>query len=80
MKPLFSAARDTVNQGNIKLDLLAVEFFTLECAIENKMLDFYENHNETASAIIEQSKEDIGSWLQHQKNVCLDYRSQEHQL
>lgn len=42
----FSIQTDASNQGNRKMFPFAVQFFSPECGVTNKMLDFIENADE----------------------------------
>jgi len=63
-KPLpFSIQTDASNKGNRKMFPLAVQYFSPECGVTNKMLDFIENPDESAAgivALLEQSLEKFG--------------------
>ena len=68
-KPLpFSIQTDASNKGNRKMFPLAVQYFSPECGVTNKMLDFIENADESAAgivALIEQSLDKFGLLLDH---------------
>ncbi|KAL4721610.1 hypothetical protein ACJJTC_011663 [Scirpophaga incertulas] len=44
---------DASNKKNIKLFPLVIQYFTVKNGIENKLLDFYENSNESADGMFE---------------------------
>ncbi|KAK1874558.1 Pre-mRNA-splicing factor CLF1 [Dissostichus eleginoides] len=59
----FSIQTDASNKGNRKMFPLAVQYFTPESGVTNKMLDFIENPDESAAgivALLEQSLEKFG--------------------
>ena len=68
-KPLpFSIQTDASNKGNRKMFPLAVQYFSPECGVTNKMLDFIENADESAAGIValtEQSLDKFGLSLDH---------------
>lgn len=47
----FCLQTDASNKKNIKLFPLVVQYFTVEKGIQNKLLDFYENANESADGM-----------------------------
>jgi len=47
----FSVSIDASNKGNIKLFPLALQYFSIDYGIENFVLDFYEDFNESSAAI-----------------------------
>jgi hypothetical protein len=47
----FSVSIDASNKGNIKLFPLALQYFSINYGIENFVLDFYEDFNESSAAI-----------------------------
>lgn len=48
---LFSISGETSNHGNRKMFPCVIRYFTPENCIQNKIIDFYEDANETAIAI-----------------------------
>lgn len=74
-KPLpFSIQTDASNQGNRKMFPFAVQFFSPECGVTNKMLDFIENADESAAGIvdlIEQSLDKFGDSTTCHNKVAL---------
>lgn len=59
----FSLHTDASNKGNRKMFPLALQFFTPEAGVVNKMLDFVENPDESAEGIvkiIQSSLENVG--------------------
>ena len=60
---LFSIQTDASNKGNRKMFPFAVQYFTPESGVTNKMLDFIENPDESAAgivALLEQSLDKFG--------------------
>lgn len=47
----YSIACDASNHGNKKMFPLIIRYFTVEKSIQNKIIEFYEDANETAIAI-----------------------------
>ena len=47
----FSLANDASNKGNRKMFPIAVQYFHLEKGIQNRIIDFYEDSDETSEAI-----------------------------
>jgi hypothetical protein len=52
----FSVSSDASNKNNIKLFLILIQYFSSEKAMQDFVLDFYEDPNETLSAIYENIK------------------------
>jgi hypothetical protein len=52
----FSVSYDASNKGNIKLFPLAIKYFNKEQGIDNFLLDFYDDANETSSGIYNRIK------------------------
>ena len=65
--PFFSIASDASNHGTTKLFPLAVRFYTPEHGVQNKLLDFYDDHKDDSEAIFSQ----VVSRLQ-EKNLGLE--------
>ncbi|XP_047201966.1 uncharacterized protein LOC124855884 [Girardinichthys multiradiatus] len=64
----FSLHTDASNKGNWKMFPLAVQFFTSENGVVNKVIDFVENPDESAEGIvkmIQSSLENVGLSLDH---------------
>ena len=64
----FSLHTDASNKGNRKMFPLAVQFFTPEDGVVNKVIDFFENPDESAQGILEKiqsSLENLGLSLDH---------------
>ena len=64
----FSLHTDASNKGNRKMFPLAVQFFTSEDGVVNKVIDFVENPDESAEGIvktIQSSLENVGLSLDH---------------
>lgn len=49
----FCLQTDASNKKNIKLFPLVVQYFTVKNGVENKLLDFYENSNESADGMFQ---------------------------
>lgn len=47
----FSVATDASNKGNRKIFLACVRYFSAVDGVQSKLLDFYEDSNETANGI-----------------------------
>lgn len=47
----YSIQSDASNRKNIKLFPLVIQYFTVDNGIQNKLLDFYENHDESADSM-----------------------------
>lgn len=48
----FCFQTDASNKNNIKLFPLVVQYFSVNNGLQNKLLDFYENSNESAHACL----------------------------
>lgn len=48
---VFAVATDASNHGNRKMFPLAVQYFNCVKGVQNKLIDFYEDSDETAEAV-----------------------------
>ncbi|XP_073967109.1 uncharacterized protein [Choristoneura fumiferana] len=55
----FCLQSDASNKKNIKLFPLVVQYFTAKNGIENKLIDFYENSNESADGMFQAIQESM---------------------
>lgn len=58
----YCLQRDASNKKNIKLFPLVVQYFSINNGIQNKLLDFYENSNESADGMFAAIKESMDSY------------------
>lgn len=58
----FCLQTDASNKKNIKLFPLVVQYFSINKGIQNKLLDFYENSNESADGMLEAIKKSMDSY------------------
>ncbi|KAG6438962.1 hypothetical protein O3G_MSEX000365 [Manduca sexta] len=58
----FCLQTDASNKKNIKLFPLVVQYFSINEGIQNKLLDFYENSNESADGMLEAIKKSMDSY------------------
>jgi hypothetical protein len=63
----FSVSSDASNKGNRKMFPIAIQYFCVEEGIQNFILDFYEDANETSDAIFENLKTRLGN---NNLNIC----------
>ncbi|ROL52057.1 Protein dachsous [Anabarilius grahami] len=57
----FSIQTDASNKGNRKMFPLAVQFFTAESGVMNKLIDFVENPDESAEGIVTTIRSSLGN-------------------
>ncbi|XP_047517164.1 uncharacterized protein LOC125057485 [Pieris napi] len=57
----FCLQTDASNKKNIKLFPLVVQYFSINEGIQNKLIDFYENSNESADGMLEAIKKSMDS-------------------
>jgi hypothetical protein len=50
----FSLASDASNKRNNKLFPIAIEYFDINKGVQNKIIDFYEDSDESSTAIVNQ--------------------------
>lgn len=60
---------DASNKKNIKLFPLVIQYFTAKNGIENKLLDFYENSNESADGMFEAIQKSLEQYKLSLHNV-----------
>lgn len=65
----FSVSSDATNHGNIKIFPILVRFYTIDCGIKNCLLDFYDDADESASAIFTNIKDRLGNLGLSMKNI-----------
>lgn len=64
----FSISSDATNHGHIKVFPILARFYTVDCGIKNCLLDFYDDADETASAIFTNIKDRL-------QNLGLDFKN-----